>query len=126
MVDGIVDGVSARGDGGEVHLDGGLGSYATGLGGPGGAIRGRCYVPLGRVGWWGLALARCPSAVPSNPLRRGGPRAEALGGPSGLPPWFVVGRCAGMLAGRSLGGSPGCSGHIRIGSIHSMGGWQLD
>ena len=34
-VGGISDGVFARSDGGEVHLDGGLGPEATGLGGAG-------------------------------------------------------------------------------------------
>ena len=41
-VGGISDGVFARSDGGEVHLDGGLGPKATGLGGTGWvSVRGR-------------------------------------------------------------------------------------
>ena len=74
MVGGIVDGVSARGDGGEVQLDGGLGSYATGSGGAGGAIRGRwpvlCTIGVDRlVRSWACQMSQC-SAVQSVSGRR--------------------------------------------------------
>ena len=49
---------------------------------------------------------------------------RGVGGPLGRPPWFVIDRCAEMVAVQSLGGSPVWSGHIHISSIRSMGDWR--
>ena len=68
-------------------------------------------------------MSQC-SAVQSVSERRACGRgvSGSVGSSSVVCSWQMC----GDVGSAELGGSPVWSGHIRIGSIHSMGGWQLD